>query len=103
VTRYEYELIPVNMKRQIKYKNREYYMYMDKGYIEDERVLEAVKPYLAKADQVLSQPVGEALVKLDGDRELVRSRETNLANLVTDSIRSPTGIFWRFSPSEIRL
>ena len=91
VTHYEYRLIPVNMKRRVKYKNREYYMYIDKGYIEDERVLEAVKPYLAKADQVLSQPVGKALVKLDGDRKLVRSRETNLANLVTDSMRAKCG------------
>jgi 5'-nucleotidase/UDP-sugar diphosphatase len=91
VTHYEYELIPVNMKRRIKYRNREYYMYIDKGYLEDERVLEAMKPYLAKADQVLSQPVGKALVKLDGDRKLVRSRETNLANLVTDSMRAKCG------------
>ena len=34
---------------------------------------------------------GEAGVKLDGDRNLVRAQETNLANLVTDGMRAKTG------------
>jgi 5'-nucleotidase/UDP-sugar diphosphatase len=34
--------------------------------------------------------VGEALVKLDGDRNLVRYQETNLSNLITDSMRAKT-------------
>jgi 5'-nucleotidase/UDP-sugar diphosphatase len=87
----QFKLIPVNMKKRVKYKGQKYYVYADKGYIEDKKILEAMDPYLEKADQVLSQPVGKALVKLDGDRKLVRSQETNLANLVTDGMRAKTG------------
>jgi 5'-nucleotidase/UDP-sugar diphosphatase len=91
VTDYEYQLIPLNMKRRVKYKNQNYYMYTDKGYVEDKQILEAMKPYLEAADEVLAQPVGEALVKLDGDRKRIRSQETNLANLITDGMRAKTG------------
>lgn len=90
ITEYSYQLIPVNMKIRVKYNNKKYYMYADKGYVEDEEILEAMKPYMQKVGKLLSQPVGEALLKLDGDRNLVRFQETNLANLVTDSMRAKT-------------
>ena len=90
VTEYSYQLIPVNMKIRVRYNNKEYYMYADRGYVEDNEILEAIRPYTEKVTRLLSQPVGEALVKLDGDRNLVRFRETNLANLVTDSMRAKT-------------
>ena len=66
-------------------------MYVDRGYVEDPAVLEFIQPYLDQVDELLSQPVGETLVKLDGERELVYSQETNLANLVTDAMRAKTG------------
>ncbi|MFC1862548.1 5'-nucleotidase C-terminal domain-containing protein [Thermodesulfobacteriota bacterium] len=90
VTDYDYRLIPVNMKKRIKYKDQRYFMYVDKGYIEDNRIIEAGGPFIEHADDLLSQPVGKALVKLVGDRETVRSQETNLANLVTDAMRAKT-------------
>lgn len=91
VTEYKYKLISVNGKKRVRYNDKAYYMYVDQGYVEDGEILEAMAPYLEQADQVLSQPVGEALVKLDGDRKLVRSQETNLANLITDGMRAKTG------------
>lgn len=39
----------------------------------------------------LDTPVGETTVDLDGARENVRTRETNLANLITDAMRSASG------------
>ena len=90
ITEYSYQLIPVNTKIQVGYNDKKYYMYTDKGYVEDKEVLEAIEPYTEKVDKVLFQPVGEALVKLDGDRNLVRFQETNFANLVTDSMRTKT-------------
>lgn len=65
-------------------------MYTNKGYIEDVRILEATMPYLEQADELLSRPIGEAMVELVGERKLVRSQETNLANLVTDAMRAKT-------------
>jgi 5'-nucleotidase/UDP-sugar diphosphatase len=79
VAEYSYRLIPVNM-----------YGYTDKRYVEDKAVLAAIKPYLEKTDRLLSQIVGKALVKLDGNRDRVRFQETNLANLIADSMRAKT-------------
>ena len=90
VTNSQFKLIPVNMKRRVMYKKQRYYAFVDEGYIEDKSILKVMEPYLEKAEKALSQPVGKALVKLDGDRKLVRSQETNLANLVTDGMRSKT-------------
>ncbi len=91
ITEYTYTLIPVNLKKRVKYKDKSYYMYVDKGYVEDPTVLEFIQPYLDQTNELLSQPVGEALVKLGGEREVIRTQETNLANLVTDSMRAKTG------------
>jgi len=88
ITEHRYTLIPVNLKKRVKYQGKSYYMYVDKGYVEDPAVLEFIQPYLDQVDEILSQPIGEALVKLDHNRELP---ETNLANLVTDSMRAKTG------------
>lgn len=91
VTAHAYTLIPVNMKKLVKYNDKSYYMYVDKGYVEDEEVLAAEKPYMERADALLSEPIGEALVELVGTKAEVRSQETNLANFVADSIRAKTG------------
>jgi 5'-nucleotidase/UDP-sugar diphosphatase len=66
-------------------------MYVGTSYVEDNVALEAVTPYLEQADVLLSQPVGEALIRLDGDRNLVRSQETNLSNLIADGMCTKTG------------
>jgi len=91
VIEYAYRLIPVNMKRRVKYENKKYYMYTDKGYVEDKEILETIKPSMAKADKALSLVVGEALVRLNGSRDFIRFKETNLANLITDSMCAKTG------------
>lgn len=91
VSDYTYTLIPVNLKKQVTYKGKSYYMYLEQGYVEDPAVLEFIQPYLDQVATLLSQPVGEALVRLDGERELVYAQETNLANLITDAMRAKTG------------
>lgn len=88
ITEHRYTLLPVNLKTRIKYQGKSYYTYIDKGYIEDPAVLEFIQPYLDQVDELLAQPIGEALVELDHNRELP---ETTLANLVTDSMRAKTG------------
>ncbi|MBA4371619.1 MAG: multifunctional 2',3'-cyclic-nucleotide 2'-phosphodiesterase/5'-nucleotidase/3'-nucleotidase [Thermodesulfovibrio sp.] len=51
----------------------------------DTAVTRLVKKYSERVDARLDEPVGEALVDLDGEN--VRSRETNLGNFITDIIR----------------
>uniref|UniRef100_A0A7C5EV89 Bifunctional metallophosphatase/5'-nucleotidase n=1 Tax=Desulfobacca acetoxidans TaxID=60893 RepID=A0A7C5EV89_9BACT len=56
----------------------------------DPKVAALVARYQKKVDQVLGEPVGYTDVVLEGDSELVRTRETNLGNLVADIIRAKT-------------
>jgi 2',3'-cyclic-nucleotide 2'-phosphodiesterase (5'-nucleotidase family) len=58
---------------------------------EDLRVLAIVKKYNQKMDAVLNVKVGETEVDLDGERRHVRSRETNLGNLMADIVRQVSG------------
>ncbi len=90
VTDYTYRLIPVNMKKRVKYNGKKYYMFVDKGYVEDKEILKALEPYVDQADELLTQPVGEALVELAGGKTTSRSQETNLGNLITDGMRAKT-------------
>lgn len=53
---------------------------------EDKAVAELVEKYNKKIDSLLGEAIGEALVDLDGEH--VRTRETNLGDLVADVIRS---------------
>jgi 5'-nucleotidase/UDP-sugar diphosphatase len=91
IREYRYTLIPVNLKHEVKDQGKSYYVYVDREYAEDPTVLEFIQPYLKRADKLLSQPVGETLVRLNGIPQLLRYQETNLANLVTDAMRAKTG------------
>lgn len=47
--------------------------------------------YKAKLDEQLKKPVGQTAVSLNGARDAVRRRETNLGNLIADALRSFSG------------
>jgi 2',3'-cyclic-nucleotide 2'-phosphodiesterase (5'-nucleotidase family) len=52
----------------------------------DAAFVEKLAEYQAPLETMLSEIIGRTLVDLDGERENVRSRETNLGNLVADSM-----------------
>lgn len=56
----------------------------------DQKVAELVDSIVAEQQEILSNEIGETAVKLDGEREQVRAGETNLGNLIADSLRSIT-------------
>ncbi len=91
VTNHTYELLPVNGKKRISYNDKRYYMYVGTGYVEDKEILDAVQPYMESAGELLSQPIGEALVELTGGKSESRSQETNLGNLITDGMLAKSG------------
>ena len=57
---------------------------------EDPQIVSFLEPYLQKAKVFFDEKVGESKVELVGERELVRSQETNLGNLITDVFREVT-------------
>ncbi len=55
---------------------------------EDSETLKMVKYYNARLDGSLNRVIGETQVFLDGNRETVRVRESNLGNLIADVIKN---------------
>ncbi|WP_240733008.1 bifunctional UDP-sugar hydrolase/5'-nucleotidase [Jeotgalibacillus sp. S-D1] len=47
-----------------------------------------IQPYQEEVDKLLNVVIGSTDVKLEGDRRLVRTQETNLGNLIADSMRA---------------
>ena len=60
---------------------------LDEAIPEDPEMVAFLSPYLERAKKLTLEPVGVAELPLDGVRENVRRRETNLGNLVTDVYR----------------
>ncbi|MCL2078561.1 MAG: 5'-nucleotidase C-terminal domain-containing protein [Oscillospiraceae bacterium] len=59
--------------------------------IADEKIMAIIEEEEAKIEPITSIVVGHTPVMLQGEREFVRTSETNLANLITDSMRHATG------------
>ncbi|MBI2646623.1 MAG: 5'-nucleotidase C-terminal domain-containing protein [Deltaproteobacteria bacterium] len=63
---------------------------LNEKVVEDPEMVSFLDPYLQKAKIFFDEKVGESKVDLIGERELVRSQETNLGNLITDVFREVT-------------
>lgn len=64
----------------------------DAANIEPDPDVEAVIQEIEEAQQaVLAEVIGQTAVNLDGEREQVRTGETNLGNLITDAMLHVTG------------
>lgn len=59
--------------------------------MDNEKVLEIITAYQKEVSDIHSEVIGKTIVKLEGTRDLVRTQETNLGNLITDAILSKTG------------
>lgn len=57
----------------------------------DAAVLDVIDSVKRSQEEILSEPVGESKVDLDGEREHVRTGETNLGNLIADAMLAETG------------
>ncbi|MEH7522572.1 5'-nucleotidase C-terminal domain-containing protein [Bacillus sp. JJ1503] len=57
----------------------------------DPEVEKVIKDIQAAQEEILSEVIGKTAVKLDGEREQVRTGGTNLGNLITDAMVDMTG------------
>ena len=61
-------------------------IFIDESIAEDAGIAAGVAEYAAPIENLKATVVGRAAVDLDGTRELVRSQETNLGNLICDAV-----------------
>lgn len=87
-----YQLIPVNLKQKIKTADgKTEYRYYTEEIPQDSEVLALLKTYQDKGDKLLNVKVGETKGKLEGDRAVVRFKQTNLGRLAAEVQRQKTG------------
>lgn len=58
---------------------------------QDAGILDAIKAVQSEQDAVLSEVIGSTPVNLDGERADVRTKETNLSNILCDAMLKTTG------------
>ncbi|PFG46109.1 5'-nucleotidase/UDP-sugar diphosphatase [Vibrio sp. ES.051] len=77
-----YDLIPVNLKKKIKVDGKSQRVLIEDEIEQDQDLLEFLKPYQEKGQDKLSVKVAESNGKLEGDRNVVRFKQTNLGRLI---------------------
>ena len=79
----DYELIPVNLKKKVKKDDgTSERVFIDKEIEQDPTMLAMLQPYQDIGQDKLNVEIGFTDGKLMGDRNTVRSEETNLGNLI---------------------
>jgi len=85
VAGFKWESVPINLKERIKLPDgTESFRYIGERYEEDPFLLAALTPYADKVETMLWEVIGTA--ERDFPSENVRNQETELGNLVADSM-----------------
>ena len=81
-----YDLVPVNLKKKVKLadgsKKR---VFIQDEIAQNEEVLDFLTPYQEKGQEQLNVKIAESNGKLEGDRNVVRFKQTNLGRLIAAS------------------
>lgn len=84
-----YQLIPVNLKEKIKTaEGKTEYRYYEEEIPQDSELLAKLQHYKGEGDKLLNVKVGETHGKLEGDRQVVRFKQTNLGRLIAEAQRA---------------
>ncbi|NLI78608.1 MAG: bifunctional metallophosphatase/5'-nucleotidase [Candidatus Riflebacteria bacterium] len=90
LTRYDLRLTPASSGVRVEVAAAAL-VYMDSRVPEAAGIKEKLAAYRAECDKTNAAVVGAATALLDGDRPQIRSRDTNLGNLVADSFATALG------------
>jgi len=86
-----YRLIPVNLKKKIKKDGQDVRVFIEEEIKEDSEMLALLTPFYEQGQEKLSAVIGSTTGKFIGEREIVRSQETNLGNLIARTQRLKVG------------
>ncbi len=87
----DYKLYPINLKKKETVGDQKVVTFIGNPITEDPVLLATVNQFKAKGDESLNQKVGSTDGVFVGDRELVRSTETNLGNLIAAAMAKSVG------------
>jgi 5'-nucleotidase/UDP-sugar diphosphatase len=86
-----YRLIPVNLKKNVKKNGKSVRVFIEEEIPADPELLAFLKTCKDSVHEKLRIVIGRSDGELIGDRNIVRSRETNLANLACMAYMEQTG------------
>lgn len=67
------------------------HIFLTENLEKDQAVENIIEKYRTQLDEKMQNVMGETKVALDGERSTVRLKESNLANIIADSLRDLTG------------
>ncbi|MDN3609389.1 bifunctional UDP-sugar hydrolase/5'-nucleotidase UshA [Vibrio ostreicida] len=80
-----YDLIPVNLKKKVKVNGKKQRVLIESEIPQDKDMLDFLRPYQEKGKAELDVKIGEINGELEGDRNVVRFKQTNLGRLIAVS------------------
>ncbi len=86
VVKADNELIPINLKKYD--KTTKTYSYVGQKILPDPKVAAVLAYFKSLGSKKLDQVLGTTSILLDGEEKNVRSKDTNLAHLITDAMRT---------------
>ncbi|MGP8306512.1 bifunctional UDP-sugar hydrolase/5'-nucleotidase UshA [Vibrio sp. YIC-376] len=77
-----YDLIPVNLKKKVEINGQSQHILVEDEIAQDNAMLDFLRPYQEKGQGKLNVKIAESNGKLEGDRDVVRFKQTNLGRLI---------------------
>lgn len=77
-----YGLIPVNLKENVIVNGKKTKIFVQKEIIQDQELKDFLQPYQDKGQEQLNVQISYSNSKLEGDRNVVRYKQTNLGRLI---------------------
>lgn len=91
LTEETYRLIPINLKKKVEVDGKSVRVFIEEEIPEDSALLALLTPYQDKGKDRLGIVIGSTTGEFEGERDIVRNRETNLGNLLARSQRLKVG------------
>jgi len=79
---YSYQLIPVNLKKKVKVDGKKKRVFVASEIVADKKLQSLLEPYQAKGQKELEVVIGRSDGLLEGDRNIVRFRPSNLGTVI---------------------
>ncbi|MCL9781907.1 bifunctional UDP-sugar hydrolase/5'-nucleotidase UshA [Vibrio sp. S4M6] len=80
-----YNLIPVNLKKKVKVNGESQRVFIEEEIPQNKEMVEFLTPYQEKGQEQLNVKIAQSDGKLEGDRNVVRFKQTNLGRLIAQA------------------
>ena len=83
-----YRLIPVNLKKKVKIDGKKQRVFIEQEIPADQELQAFLEPYKQKGQQELEVVIANTDKQLEGDRKIVRFRQSNLGSIIASAQKS---------------